>query len=228
MRRLAGHLLVAALAAVFVILGFWQLSRLRQREAHNEGIRAQMRRPPAESLTQARTWQRVRLRGTFDAAAQVLVAGKALKDRPGSYVLTPLRTSSGAVWVNRGWIPIEQASPPAPPAGIVEVRGVLEPPESPLPFTPKESPPGTLKTVTRVDVPRLARQIPYPVISDWMLATSPTGGPEAVPLPELSQGPHLSYAIQWFLFAGVLLVGYGFAVRPRPRRMPARAETPGI
>jgi cytochrome oxidase assembly protein ShyY1 len=34
-----------------------------------------------------------------------------------------------------------------------------------------------------------------------------------IPLPELGDGPHLSYAVQWFLFAAVAAVGYVLLLR---------------
>jgi cytochrome oxidase assembly protein ShyY1 len=47
--------------------------------------------------------------------------------------------------------------------------------------------------------------------------------PIPAPLPDTSEGPHLSYAIQWFTFAAIALVGYGLLVR-RARRGTAASQ----
>jgi cytochrome oxidase assembly protein ShyY1 len=38
-----------------------------------------------------------------------------------------------------------------------------------------------------------------------------------VPLPPLDDGPHLSYAIQWFIFSTIALVGYPLILRRHAR-----------
>jgi cytochrome oxidase assembly protein ShyY1 len=40
-----------------------------------------------------------------------------------------------------------------------------------------------------------------------------TGLPEPLPAPDLSEGPHLSYAVQWFIFATCVAIGWVLAVR---------------
>ena len=100
---------VAVLGAVFVNLGQWQLDRLSQRQARNATTVANEKkpvRPVAEVFTRpisdADQWQRVEARGTFDAEHQFVVRYRNNGDVDGYEVVTPLRTASGVVLVDRG------------------------------------------------------------------------------------------------------------------------------
>ena len=75
----------------------------------------------------------------------------------------------------------------------------------------------------RVDIPRIQEQVPYPLLPVF-LEEEPAAGEPARRFPrpdpdiELSEGPHLGYAIQWFAFAGILLGGYTLLFRQRTTR----------
>ena len=126
---------VAVLGVVFVNLGEWQLDRLAQRKERNATTIANEQKPiqPYEQvfthpITDADQWQRVEARGTFDADHQFVVRYRSNGDADGYEVVTPLRTASGAVLVDRGFIPLERgaqipSAAPAPPAGEVTVVG---------------------------------------------------------------------------------------------------------
>jgi cytochrome oxidase assembly protein ShyY1 len=66
--------------------------------------------------------------------------------------------------------------------------------------------------VTRVNVRQISRSLPYEVYGGFLELTrqQPPAGrsPELLPPPEPSEGPHLLYAVQWFLFGGLALGGY--------------------
>ena len=56
----------------------------------------------------------------------------------------------------------------------------------------------------------------------WVQLTSSSpaqagGEPEVLPLPTLDEGPHLSYAIQWFIFSTIAVVGYPLILRRKAR-----------
>ena len=77
---------------------------------------------------------------------------------------------------------------------------------------------GDLTEVQRVDIPRLAAQLPGDVVPMYVELTAsdppPSGDlPDAVAAPSLGEGPHLSYAGQWFLFSGIAATGWFLAVR---------------
>jgi cytochrome oxidase assembly protein ShyY1 len=150
--------------------------------------------------------------GSYDAAHEVLIFGRALQEEPGHLLVTPLVLDDGsAVLVVRGWVPFAMQSAPvaeaAPPDGTVTVRGFLVPDEGDGSVVPNDR--GVIRTL---DVRGIATTLPYrvaPLAIQLRDQEPPQPGdlPRPFPLPELSEGPHLSYAIQWFVFAAIALVG---------------------
>ncbi len=217
-------LAVVLLVSAFVLLGRWQLHRLDERRAFNAVITANTAaapRPAAALLAPGRgvpagaEWSRVTARGRYDAAHQILVRYRPLDGEPGFHVLTPLVTAGGsAVLVNRGWIPgtgsAELPRAPKPPAGVVAVTGRVRPTEH---ADPGEGRPAGGQ-VRYVDVAQIAGTLPYPVAGGYveLVGQRPAPGdtPHLLPLPELSEGPHLAYAVQWFLFAAIAIGGVFF------------------
>jgi surfeit locus 1 family protein len=206
-------------AAVCVRLGIWQLDRLAERRARNAEIRSALAEPP-QVLTDAPAdlaYRRVSATGTYDVARTLVLYGRPLDGAPGVHVLTPLRLSDGsAVLVDRGWVPsrgeTEGVALPAPPAGRVQVEGVLLPPEAD----------GTLegRTVDRVDLVAIGSRLPYRLGDAYLLLREQRPSvepPVPAPPPELTDGPHLSYAFQWFAFAAIALVGGLMLARRAPR-----------
>jgi Uncharacterized conserved protein len=171
---------------------------------------------------QSLDYRPVTARGAFDPTHEVLLRNRSLNGVTGYHVITPLRLSgrNEAVLVDRGWIPLTEASPEArrkfaPPAGEMVVTGIARQPETYVggPQDPPLSPERPrLDAWFRVDVARIQEQTPYPLLP-LFIEVQPIPGaeptlPQPVALPELDQGPHLGYAIQWFAFAGILVVGY--------------------
>jgi cytochrome oxidase assembly protein ShyY1 len=229
-----GGVLVLVVAAVCVRLGIWQLDRLDQRQAENARVREGMQAdvvaldalvPPGGTPRPSLEYRRVSVRGRYDPRREVLVTARSLNGRPGQHVVTPLVTGGGtAVLVNRGFVQVVDPEAPvperaAPPSGQVEVVGLLRPSERRERFGPQDAAEGTLRSVARVDVERLAAQMPYdvsPMFVQLQEQRPPQGEiPVALPPPDLGEGPHLNYAVQWFLFATVFLVGYPVLVRRR-------------
>jgi len=72
-------------------------------------------------------------------------------------------------------------------------------------------------TMRTVDVEAIGRDVPYEIVGWFMQLrsqTPPSGVlPVPAPLPELTEGTHLSYAFQWFAFATIAAVGYVILVR---------------
>ncbi|MEX0659845.1 MAG: SURF1 family protein [Egibacteraceae bacterium] len=225
---IVGHVLVVGLAVTFVLLGFWQLDRHEQRTTRNALVAERIDAPAAELSDLAGlpaddlAYRRVRLSGRYVVDEEVLLTPRARDGRPGHHVLSPLVTDAGdAVIVDRGWVPFELADPPvpqaAPPEGEVRVSGLVFPDEPTARFTPGIRAEGHLTTVSRVDLERLQQQVERPLRPYYVLLQDqdPAGAdlPVAADTPELTAGNHLSYAVQWFLFAAVGLVGYPALVR---------------
>ncbi len=143
-------------------------------------------------------------------------------DHVGVDVLTPLRLADGsAVLVDRGWV---QASAQGglttdpPSSGTAVVHGLLH---SSNPFSAQDSvdhlPDGRLG-VPRVDLEAIGKTLPYKVLPVWIeaqaIAPEQTGK-----APQLPQPPppdpvnHMEYAIEWFAFALIPLIGWPIALR---------------
>jgi surfeit locus 1 family protein len=236
-RWIAGAVVVIVVVVAFVELGFWQLRRLHERRVFNAAV-ISAEHAPAELLDRllasrardadALAYHKVEFTGTYDAAHEVVLFGRTLAGRTGSELLTPLVGRARAVVVDRGWVPLAMATPPvrpaAPSAGPVRVSGILWPPEADT-APPAGSPP--VAQLGRIDLGRLQAQLPYRIepVYLWLQDQQPAQSsslPRPVPLPPLGEGPHFSYAIQWFTFASIAAIGYVVLLRKES----AQAQAP--
>lgn len=229
---------VIVLALVFVRLGVWQLDRLAARQANNARIEERITLEPIMLTGQeldpvANEYRQATVRGTFDHEHAVLLRNRSFNGVPGVDLLTPLRIegSDQAVLVDRGWIPLEQSTPEARrqfnEEGSVEVLGIVRPPRTNTSrFAPLDrvTEDGRLDAWFWPDVARIGQQVPYTLLPFYLEATQPTDPAASLPHPqpriEIDEGPHLGYAIQWFSFAVVLVVGYGAVVVTRSQGRP--------
>ena len=227
---------VAVLGTVFVNMGEWQLDRLHQRQARNGTTVANEQRPVrsyAEVFTrpivEADQWQRVEARGTFDADHQVVVRYRSSGDTEGYEVVTPLRTSTGTVLVDRGLVPVGKgtqipSTAPPPPAGEVRVVGHVRRNEQGR----RSATVPVNGQVRLINAPAIGATLPYPVADGYigLLSVDPpqTGGFLPVALPEISDGPHFWYAVQWFMFTGIGLAGIVVFIRGDLRERRAERE----
>ena len=219
----------AVSALVCTRLGFWQLSRLEQRRAHNALVSGRMVGAPAEldalpSDTGELHYRRVRVRGRLDFAHEVVVTGRTRNGSPGVHVVTPLRVAGRdtAVLVNRGWI----YSPNSADADLTRWRepdsldavGYAEPFVSADADARPAASARDARAVRRLDRAVLSRDAGYP-LAPYVVTLAPDTGappqdrPVRLPAPAVDDGPHLSYAIQWFAFATIAVVGAGLYVR---------------
>lgn len=219
---------VVLTAAVFVRLGFWQLERLGERRAANRAAAA-ARAEPVRRLGIGADWTAEELserwieaEGRFDHRHEIVIRGQAFRGTPGVLVVTPLAQAVGdsAVLVLRGFVPaadavradLDSLREPGP----IRVRGLATLVRSgggrPLDHQ------GRI-TWGQLDLAALRERLPYPVLP-VLLRQTPDSGlpalPRRLPPPELSDGPHLSYAVQWFAFAGMAVAFGIFVVRRRP------------
>lgn len=233
-RPLPGWLRGLMLLAIPVValgmlgLGFWQLGRLEERRARNAFISARLQAAPLHLNTASLPppisqfdYQAASVRGTFDPTQEIVWRNRALNGAPGVDVITPLRLtgSEQVILVNRGWIPYTEAEPAqraryAPPAGEVTLTGWLRVPlernQPFLPLDPTDQP--RLDAWFWLDMAQIQRQMPYPLLS-WVFIPAPPDRAVAPPIPhddiDLSDGSHLAYAVQWFAFAAIAILGPG-------------------
>jgi surfeit locus 1 family protein len=218
-RRISWFVALALiLATVFVRLGFWQLDRLDQRRALNAQRRAALAQPPLDYAQVLRSTdaadRQVIVRGAPDYANDILLTGRSRNGSPGVHVLTPVRVSGSdtAVLINRGWIY-------AADAATVDLTRWTEDRTTFRGYTrridasaPTVTPRG--RGVRSLNRDALRGLLPYPVHDVYVVSqdSSTANAPARLPGPDLGEGPHLGYAVQWFAFAAIAVVGAGIVV----------------
>jgi len=232
-RWLVAHLLALSLVVALINLGLWQLRRLEERTATNALLAERLDDEPQaySRLTEAvldpeaLRYRPTVISGRFDPSREVLLRSRSHQGQPGWHVLTPLLLAEErALLVNRGWVPFAMDTLPLdavrPPEAEVTVWGRLQPSQRPPDgwLAVRDPPEGVLQKVFWIDTERLARQFPYrlePFYLELIEQQPATPGPLPVPPPPpvIGTGPHLSYALQFFAFALVGIVGYGLLLR---------------
>ena len=224
-RQLLAALLGLIVAAGFIRLGMWQVSRLRSRQVQNMLLSARLyapESPPFGLIAGTRQWRRVIVTGTFDFDHQIVLAGRAHDGSPGVYILTPLKPDAPAppILINRGWVYSADAQ-------NVDLSKFDEDPHQTIHAWVGEfvyndtSPARTASTPyawRRLDASQLPSAFPYPVAPFYLVAlqdsgvTAPPSAPARLSLPTPDEGPHRNYAIFWFSSALIALVGTGVII----------------
>lgn len=223
-RWIALHVLIGALVAVMVNLGFWQLHRLDERKALNARVTEQVSAPVADFAdvvtgdvaADAVEWRLVRVQGTYVTDEMVLIVNRSQNGAAGRDVVMPLVLADGRkVLVNRGFIPLTENVPESP-SGEIVVIGHLRPSQKRSGLGAIDSSEGTLAEMQRIDIARIDQQTAG-TLEDMYVQLVESSPAETrlsvVPLPDITNGPHLSYAFQWFFFSAVALFGWIFVVR---------------
>lgn len=223
-RYVAIVLLGVLLAVTFVLLGRWQLDRLEQRRERNATVVAhesEAVRPYQELMSgeigDEDQWYRVSATGEY-LPDQFQVRYRSLDGAYGSEVLAVMRTDQGEhLLVNRGFIPRQGAAPtselPPTPSGTVSITGFVQRNQrgDGNAMTPHE---GQLRLINS-DV--LSGATGLDLVNGYVsvLESTPADSEELTPLgrPPLDEGNHFSYALQWFAFTIIGVVGLGVLIR---------------
>jgi surfeit locus 1 family protein len=242
-RQLWMTLLVIIGALILSQLGTWQLDRLAQRRAFNSSLNTRMAQPAltlvgASIDPDALEYRRVVVRGVYDPTQEIVLRNRELDGTPGVHVLTPLRLSGSdtAVLVDRGWLPRDQADPAARkafavPPGEVEVMGIARRSQEDV-GGPQDPPLGPerprLDAWFRVNIAKIQEQAGYPLLPIF-IEQQPAPGDPTLPRPvataDLGEGPHIGYAVQWFGFAIILVVGYIAFISTQAKRASQAGDT---
>ncbi|MBG6108163.1 SURF1 family protein [Frigoribacterium sp. CG_9.8] len=232
-RRWLGYLALAVVfATVCIGLSQWQVARLTEtrtanelvdRNYHSDPVLLNAALPTLSSYSPQQRWKQVTMSGTYLADAQVLVRNRPLNGQPGFEVLDPLQLADGSVFVvNRGYLPIgnKQDRPdsiPSPRTGTVTVIVRLQAGEPTL--SGRSDTQRELATIHLPDVARLVGAPTYTGAYGLMVSESPAAEtrPAATPQPQLDEGLHISYAIQWIIFGIMAFFGLWYAVRQEYR-----------
>lgn len=231
---------VVVLAYGCLWLGEWQKHRLEDREARNAVAREHLHMTPVpvgQVLTRTTTvpasaeWTRVSLTGVYQAADTAVVRYQTDDDGDmGVDVVTPLLQPDGvAVLVNRGWFRTDDVGNavhhvPAPPAGTVTVVGWVRADGTGSSTRMQDH------SMRAVSAKAFAKHVDYPMLQGFVGATSET--PEAahplVPMeePDLTNGPHFFYMLQWWTFGLIAVVGFGYLIYDERRKLRRGPEPP--
>lgn len=232
-----GTIGVFFVAAVCIRLGFWQLDRFDQRDTRNARVAERLALPAVPLATSVDDtaglgYRRVRVHGALDLDRSIVLAGRSHSGAPGVHLLTPLRLEDGtAVIVNRGWVPSPDGASidlDAFHADSIDGEGII------VPFPAIDGDAGEAGSTVarefqrvwfRVDATALRRQFPYPVpgfeVRLLPRSAAESSAPTRLEPPALDRGPHLGYAVQWFSFAAIFLIGWGAMVVRRTAPAPS-------
>ena len=224
---------VVLMAYASVRLGEWQFHRLDERKATNAIVRHNLAGDPVpvgtvlapgRPVSPQHEWKQITATGRWVPEKTVVVRYQTRDGKSGVDVVTPLVTKSGAaLLVNRGWtatgnVGTTDPDVPAPPSGTVRINGWVRA-DAEGDATAVQD--GSTRAVSSEAI---AATMPFPVYGGFVELERSDPAP-AHPLakaekPDLSNGPHFFYGLQWWFF-GVLAV-FGFCYLAWDERRKAR------
>ncbi|MGI8645081.1 MAG: SURF1 family cytochrome oxidase biogenesis protein [Nocardioides sp.] len=228
-------LVVVALASVAWILGHWQFGRLEDRREYNAIVeRNEGAEPapvdavlgPARPVAEADEWRLVTASGTYDVDDTVIVRYRTRDGTAGVDVVVPLVTADGtALLVDRGWLATENravrdvASPP-PPGGEVQVTGWGRVDAT------GDSTEVADQSTRAISSAAIGEALARSVYGGFVDLASESPGPseplEKAELPDLGEGPHFFYGLQWWFFGLLAIGGFLYLVYDEWRGRPGR------
>jgi len=221
---IATHLLVIALVVVMVNLGKWQLNRHNERKDFNATLVQRFDapiRPLDELLPNAKPqdieWMPTAITGTYLQGEDIRMVNVSQNGVAGYNAVTPMLLEDGAVvLVNRGFLPLASAFPAAP-SGEISLLGRIRASSERRTGAVSDPATGELTEVQRIDIDRLQQQIDGELVPVYvqLLKSSPAEAPTLSTIvdPEFGNGPHLSYTVQWLVFALCAVGGWIALVR---------------
>jgi surfeit locus 1 family protein len=232
-------LLAVVSAAAFVRLGIWQLHRRGERRAQNAVIAARQSEAERDvntvsfDDTTGLRFRRLRVAGTVDYDHELILAARSHNGAPGVNLLTPVRIAGRdtAVIVNRGWVYTPDGST-IDEAKFRDHDSVFVGYADQFPSATGTSYAGKQRVLARLGLDVVARAVPYPIARFYVVALGDSTGavdrPARLTVPPLDEGPHLSYAIQWFSFALIALAGAVFVIKQARDTPRATRRDPGV
>ena len=221
---IATHLLVIVLVVVMVNLGKWQLNRHHERKDFNATLVQRFDAPiqPLNELLQSGEpadieWLPTAVTGTYLQGEDISLVNVSQNGMAGYDAVTPMLLSDGKiVLINRGFLPLASEFPPAP-TGEVSLLGRVRASTERRTGAVSDPATGELNEVQRIDIDRLQQQIDGELVPVYLqlLKSTPAEAPTLSTIvdPDFSNGPHLSYTVQWLFFALCAVGGWIALVR---------------
>ena len=216
------HALLRSLIALLLIAGClwasqWQYQRGIDRQQRNSAIEAALLQPVIsldniDENAAAFEWRTVETTGEFDGENQILLKNRYFEGVYGYEVLTRFQLLDGRnLWVDRGWVKAGKDARTAPvitpiPKGEVSIKARLR--------LDRSLPQGAFFALPATGAGMISKLNAQSGLDSEGFYLDLIGGADpllepkvAAQIPELSDGPHLAYALQWIFFAG--LIAYG-------------------
>ena len=195
----------------------WQYHRGVDRHARNAVIEESIAKSPIElnAVTGELLdyeWQTVSANGTFDTKKQILLRNRYSEGKYGYEVLTLFTANDNRIfWVDRGWVQAGATATtppvvPAVPTGQVSITGRFRL-DSSLPRGSFFALPGNgegLLSELNAQSQLNTEKFYLDLLSGSEVSLTPE---VTAQLPELSDGPHMAYALQWIFFGGLVIYG---------------------
>lgn len=225
-------LLCLAMLPAFQALSNWQWHRLQDRQIYNVGIQAQIDKEPvalsqlviegdaSKTLPADSQWRTVEMTGVWLQDEQVLVRKKSLESDLGLWVVTPLQLIDGTVViVNRGWTAAANSAIDSPvvaqvPVGTIEVLGRVRDVQDRTKAAPTDLPDGQIDRIIPMEIVNGSQTLSNAYVE--MTASRPeskTSEIRTLPEPEVTEGAHRSYALQWLFFEIMTVIAWIILVR---------------
>jgi len=232
-------LAVVVLAYGCYLLGRWQFHRLHDREATNTQTRTNLAAAPVSvddvlapgrAVAAKTEWLRVSATGTYDRASSVIVRYQTRDGASGVDIVTPLRTASGtSLLVDRGWMAtgnagLDNVQAPAPPPGRVTVVGWVRADAT------GDSTQVTDGSTRAISSRAIGATLGSPVYGGFVDAQkeTPATGKRLVraEAPDLGNGPHFFYGLQWWFFGVLAVVGFCYLAWDERRKTQRERSMP--
>jgi cytochrome oxidase assembly protein ShyY1 len=207
-----------------VNLGKWQLNRHNELKDFNATLVQRFDapiRPLDELLPNAKPqdieWMPTAITGTYLQGEDISMVNVSQNGVAGYNAVTPMLLEDGAVvLVNRGFLPLASAFPAAP-SGEISLLGRIRASSERRTGAVSDPATGELTEVQRIDIDRLQQQIDGELVPVYvqLLKSTPAEAPTLSTIvdPEFGNGPHLSYTVQWLVFALCAVGGWIALVR---------------
>ncbi len=224
-RLLWPGVLTAAMLAVLLALGTWQLQRLAWKTAlladieRGEAAAAIPLPPDPRPFTKAFADGVLHedLAALYGSEVRTTATGPVL----GAHLLTPLeRQGADPVIVDRGWVPADHPRPTTPATGPVRVEGYVRAPEAPILFGAADDP--LARRFFALDPVAIGASLGLSRTASFTLVALGTVPPNTYPIPARQlprpANNHLMYAFTWFGLAGALLAVFASFCRTTLQR----------
>ena len=216
-RWLSFTAVVIIVIIAFGLLSRWQWSRAEDKQMLNFSMVSARDAEPVAPGEVSGEWTPVRITGTYDSVHEVVVRKRPQETVNGFWVMTPLVSDTGTVWINRGWLRAEGNATtypdvPGAPAGEVTVTGLWRDWQEAR--TTSGLPAGMISDVDPVVLPVPTQYDGFLQLTDSVPNQT---GLAAIQLPEIDDAQNISYAVQWILFALVCIGGWFFFLRREAR-----------